>query len=135
MVGNDFSWTIPRFLKNCKWTRPLFSKKTQKNMKSFVKIHKFCFYFLREMRIFLTVMIIDGLTKKKVSIKTQKKKKFSLALRSVKSALDILHRQTQNDRTPVRTCGRRRGYQKIVDQPLHFFRRQFHIHFDGGFAG
>ena len=52
----------------------------------------------------------------------------------MKSPLNVLHRQPQNDRAAVRTSCRRCRYKKPVDQPLHLFGRQFHIDLDGRFA-
>ena len=52
----------------------------------------------------------------------------------VKTALDVLHREPQYDRTSMRAGGWRCGYEQTVDQPLHLFGRQFHVDLDGGFA-
>src|SRR5437879_5950839 len=47
--------------------------------------------------------------------------------RSMKTALDILHRKPQDNGPPVRARSGGSRYQKPVDQPSHFLGRELHV--------
>src|SRR5829696_8778291 len=53
---------------------------------------------------------------------------------SVKSTLDVLHRQPKDHRPAMRTrCGGR-CRQQAIDKPLHFFGRELHVDLYNGLA-